>query len=80
MRSGGGEVWIALTPKHTQMIVRGGEPKRTKCGVADSSVLVGGGMKRLHPEGGADAWNRRERTTLLVEQIMRSALPFWVEL
>jgi hypothetical protein len=62
-------------------------PKRTECGVAESSVLVGSRLRRwvaverafTQKDGGADAWNRRERTTLLVERIMRSALPFWVE-
>jgi hypothetical protein len=27
-------------------------------------------------EGGMDAWNSRERTTLLIDRMMRSALPF----
>ena len=62
----------------------GAEVDEVRCGglecfSGEQVKEVGGGMKHLHLEGGADAWNRRERTTLLVEQIMRSALPFWVE-
>jgi len=69
------------------MVVCRRVPKRTKCGVADSSVFVGTRLRRwvavwsasTQREGGADTWNRRERTTLLVERIMHSALPFWAE-
>jgi len=62
-------------------------PKRAKCGVDELSVLVGKMLMRYvavyiastQNESGREAWNSRERTTLLMERMIRSALPFWEE-
>ena len=62
-------------------------PKRAKCGVDELSVLVGKMLMRYvvvciastQNEGGREAWNSRERITLLMERMIRSALLFWEE-
>jgi hypothetical protein len=62
-------------------------PKRAKCGVEKRKVLVGRMLRRwvavcsasAQYAGGMLAWNRRERIILLVERMMRSALPFWAD-
>ena len=87
MCGSGGQVRITLATKDAQMVIGGrlAEKGMVRCGflqcLARQNVdQVGGCLQRLDPERlRRDAWNRRERTTLLMEQMMRSALPFWGE-
>jgi hypothetical protein len=60
-------------------------PSKAKWGVLEASVFVGKIFRRYvavpraaaQKVGGMLAWKRSVRTTLLMERIMRSTLPFW---
>jgi hypothetical protein len=84
--SGGGEIGIARAPEDAEMVIGWLNTEEGKVGGGKRKCFRGNDIEKVcchakgsSPKGGWYTRKSRERTTLLMLRMMRSALPFCAE-